>query len=94
MNAEGGRWKMRFPLDAQLSTLDFSKKGGTTMREHERHHEDIREPQPGAGVPMDQGAQLRAQMERLLAQGADEIERALSGDSTAFLDANRQEGGQ
>ena len=37
---------------------------------------------------------LRENAERLLAEGSDAIDRALSQDSMAFLAANRQEGGQ
>jgi hypothetical protein len=62
------------------------------MRERQRHHDDIRAPQPPAPAA-DFGA-TREAAERLLAQGADAIERALSGNSAAFLAANRQEGGQ
>ena len=64
------------------------------MRQRERQHEDSREQQPGGGQPTGQGADLQAQAERLLAEGANAIERALSGNSAAFLAANRQEGGQ
>ncbi|MGD0948406.1 MAG: hypothetical protein ABSA52_13340 [Candidatus Binatia bacterium] len=62
------------------------------MRERERHHDDIRGPQPSAPA-VDSGA-VREAAERLLAQGTDAIDRALSGNSAAFLAANRQEGGQ
>ena len=62
------------------------------MRERERHHDDIRGPQPPAPA-LDSGA-VREAAERLLAQGTDAIDRALSGNSTAFLAATRQEGGQ
>jgi hypothetical protein len=62
------------------------------MTLRERGH-DVREtgprPPEQPGTP-----DLRAAAERLLAQGADAIERALSQDSAAFLAANRQEGGQ
>jgi hypothetical protein len=60
----------------------------------ERHHDERASASPsgGAGAP---GAQsFRANAERLLAQGGDAIDRALSEDSTAFLAANRQVGGQ
>jgi hypothetical protein len=64
------------------------------MRLRERQNEEARQ-QPAAGVPASQGSQnLREAAERLLAQGADAIDRALSGNSAAFLAANRQEGGQ
>ena len=62
------------------------------MTLRERHH-DTRATQPGPSGPAAQ-PDLRAAAERLLAQGADAIERALSQDSAAFLAANRQEGGQ
>ncbi len=39
-------------------------------------------------------ADLRGNAERLLARGADAIERALSQDNAAFLAASRQEGGE
>jgi hypothetical protein len=57
---------------------------------------DPREPrQVEAGT--DGGADLtaaRADADGLLAAADDAIERALSADSTAFLAANRQRGGQ
>ena len=48
---------------------------------------------PRTAVPVGQG-DLRLDAERLLATGADAIDRALSQDSVAFLSANQQEGGQ
>jgi len=60
-----------------------------TMRE--RHH-DSRDTRPEPGAPA--GTDVRAAAERLLARGADAIDRALSQNSAAFLAANRQEGGQ
>jgi hypothetical protein len=62
------------------------------MTLRERTH-DVRDTQPGPSAPTGP-LDLRATAERLLAQGADAIERALSQDSAAFLAANRQEGGQ
>ena len=62
------------------------------MTLRERHH-DAHDTRPAPAVPAAQ-PDLRAAAERLLAQGADAIERALSQDSAAFLAANRQEGGQ
>ena len=62
------------------------------MTLRERHH-DVQDAPPGPAVPAGP-PDLRAAAERLLAQGADAIERALSQDSAAFLAANRQEGGQ
>ena len=61
-----------------------------TLRErHHDTHDTLPTPAAPAGQP-----DLRAAAERLLARGADAIERALSQDSAAFLAANRQEGGQ
>ena len=62
------------------------------MTLRERHH-DIHEKLPVPSV-LAEHPDLGAAGERLLAQGADAIERALSQDSAAFLAANRQEGGQ
>jgi hypothetical protein len=61
-----------------------------TLRERYDHPRD---PRPVPAGPPDQ-PDLRAAAERLLARGSHAIERALSQDSAAFLDANRQEGGQ
>lgn len=63
------------------------------MKLRERQH-DGHEQQPPAGPPAAGDADAHEQGERLLAQGADAIARALSGDSVAFNNANRQEGGQ
>ena len=63
------------------------------MKLRERQHDEHEQPRPAA-TPDGAGPDLHEQAERLLAQGADAIERALSADSTAFLAANRQEGGQ
>jgi hypothetical protein len=61
------------------------------MNLRQRTHDETRTvPPPGSGGPAD--ALLGA--ERLLAAGADAIDRALSQDSAAFLSANRQEGGE
>jgi len=62
------------------------------MRQRERQHDETHAQQPS--VPAVGESDLREQAEHLLAQGADAIDRALSGDSAAFLAANRQEGGQ
>lgn len=62
------------------------------MMLRERSHEEFENP-PRPVVQSDQ-AVIRASAERLLARGADAIERALSQDSAAFLSANRQEGGE
>ncbi|HVO28043.1 MAG TPA: hypothetical protein VMW56_30935 [Candidatus Margulisiibacteriota bacterium] len=64
------------------------------MRERERQHD---EHQPQAGSVPDGGNDLGAigaAAARLVAAGDAAIERALSGDSDAFLRANRQQGGQ
>lgn len=66
------------------------------MRLDERRRDD-REPSQaamngdGSGGHLDE---LRSATERLLQAGDDAIDRALSGDSEAFLRASRQEGGQ
>ena len=66
------------------------------MALRERRHEDPREAQQ----PVPTGATgantigLREDAERLLARGAEAIERALSGNSAVFLAATRQQGGQ
>lgn len=57
---------------------------------------DVREdprPQREPETP-DELARLRARGDDFLAAGDAAIERALSGDSEAFLRANRQEGGE
>ncbi len=68
------------------------------MSERERHH-PMRDPRPRAASPRNPGPdtdveRLRADAERLLNAADDAIARALSGDSEAFLEANRQAGGQ
>ena len=62
------------------------------MRFRDRSHDE--QPRgPGAGAST--GApELRERAERLLAAGDAAIERALSGDSTAYLRANQQMGGE
>ena len=62
------------------------------MTLRERSHEEV-ENQPRPAVPTGQ-TDLRESAERLLALGGEAIERALSQDSTAFLAAIRQEGGE
>ena len=57
-------------------------------REHGEDQAPVRSGPPPAGLD------LRAAAEPLLARGADAIDRALSQDSSAWLAANRQEGGQ
>jgi hypothetical protein len=52
---------------------------------------------PGVPGPGDDGSELdalRAQGSAFLAAGNAIIDAALSGDSQAFLQANRQQGGQ
>lgn len=63
------------------------------MHTRERTHDDATPAQPAAAGSGNL-EQLRASADRLLAAGADAIDRALSGDSRAFLEANRQEGGE
>jgi hypothetical protein len=63
------------------------------MRERERDQRD-RSPRPGTPTAPADESGLREAAERLLARGADAIERALSQNSAAFLAANRQQGGQ
>jgi hypothetical protein len=60
----------------------------------ERRHDERASAAPAGGAGAPGGQTLRANAERLLAEGADAIDRALSEDSTAFLAANRQVGGQ
>jgi len=62
------------------------------MRERERQHEQRQQP---AGAPAgDNLGAIGDAVGRLLSAGDAAIERALSGDSDAFLRANRQRGGQ
>jgi hypothetical protein len=67
------------------------------MRFRERHHED-RDQRHDPGVPGGpEGGGLgpmRQAGESLFHAADDAITRALSGDSQAFLNATRQEGGQ
>lgn len=65
------------------------------MNERQRH--DDTDLPPGAGDPAAGGGnlgELRRAGDDLLAAGDEAIRRALSGNSEAFLRANRQEGGQ
>jgi hypothetical protein len=64
------------------------------MQFRERQNES---PNAGSGAPSDDGGELdtlRAQGSAFLAAGNAIIDAALSGDSQAFLQANRQQGGQ
>jgi hypothetical protein len=63
------------------------------MHTRQRNHDDPQAAQAALGGSGDLD-QLRASADRLLAVGADAIDRALSNDSPAYLEANRQEGGQ
>ena len=60
-------------------------------RPEETHRPDGADPPPAGGGELDE---LRRAGEDLLAAGDEAIRRALSGDSEAFLRANRQQGGQ
>jgi hypothetical protein len=64
-----------------------------SMHTRQRTHEDQQQAQAAPAISSEL-EQLRASADRLLAAGTDAIDRALSSDSRAFLDANRQEGGQ
>jgi len=55
----------------------------------DRDRQRPREPGEGGGLD-----DLRLEGEAFLAAGDEAIRRALSGDSEAFLRANRQQGGQ
>lgn len=68
------------------------------MRERERPptRRDSGNHDPPAGGPADGGDidRLRGEADRLLDAAEQAIARALSSDSEAFLQANRQRGGQ
>jgi hypothetical protein len=65
------------------------------MRFRERHDDERQRPDP---QPENSGganlARLRLAGEGLLAAGAAAINRTLSGNSEAFVNATRQQGGQ
>jgi hypothetical protein len=65
------------------------------MESRERNNEGM-PGGPGGGAADDAGDldRRRADGERFLAAGDAAIRRALSGDSEAFLRANRQRGGE
>ncbi len=68
------------------------------MRERERPRpsRDAGDHDPPAGGPADGGDidRLRGEADRFLDAAEEAIARALSGDSEAFLQANKQRGGQ
>jgi hypothetical protein len=65
------------------------------MLTYERERESVRNQQvPGGGSGVEDLANLREEGEALFQAGDDAINRALAGDSLAFLRATRQEGGQ
>ena len=67
------------------------------MRFRERLDDDSREEaqNPGPGEPAGGNLErLRKDAEDHLSAGDEAIKRAISGDSTAFLNAARQVGGQ
>jgi hypothetical protein len=59
-------------------------------------HQNPSPPDPSVGLPIEATplGELHRVGEDLLAAGDEAIRRALSGDSEAFLRANRQKGGQ
>jgi hypothetical protein len=63
------------------------------MRQRERHREEA-EPQARGGTTSGSDPGLRERAARLLAEVNDVIDSTLSGDSTSFLAATRQSGGQ
>ena len=63
------------------------------MQERERQHDERERPQLTAAGGENLGA-IGNTASQLLAAGDAAIDRALSGDSDAFLRANRQQGGQ
>lgn len=66
------------------------------MTLRQRYNDPSSDPASGAG-PNTPGAlpELRSAADRMLAAGDDAIRRALDGgNSTAFLEASRQQGGQ
>ena len=63
---------------------------------HERHNDEVSDagrqgPPPGGPSNLDE---MRQTGESLLQAADQAIERALAGDSMAFLHATRQDGGQ
>jgi hypothetical protein len=64
------------------------------MHTRERQHDDRQHPQSDGALAGSGLDALTANAERMLAAGDDAIDRALSGNSDAFLRANRQHGGE
>ena len=67
------------------------------MEQRERTHHDAPQPAPDGNAGGPSGANLNALRQSgaaLLAAADDAITRVLSGDSQAFNQAARQEGGQ
>ena len=67
------------------------------MSERQRHHPPEDNNGAGGSGPVTGGGnlgELHRAGEDLLAAGDEAIRQALSGDSDAFLRANRQKGGQ
>jgi hypothetical protein len=67
----------------------------TRFRDRREQHVEHRRQGPSSEVSGgDNLTRLRREAGDILAAGNDAIDRALSGDSEAFLRANRQQGGQ
>jgi hypothetical protein len=66
------------------------------MRFEELHNESFQPPSPNSGEEPDGGVadNLRQAGEDLFRAADDAINRALAGNSQAFLEATRQSGGQ
>ena len=64
------------------------------MSQREQHRQDEPAGEPGPVGGGGQLGELHRAGEDLLAAGDEAIRRALSGNSEAFLRANRQKGGQ
>ncbi len=59
-----------------------------------REHEAVNHPAAGDNGDHGDNDEAREAAERFLASADEAIDRALSGDSEAFLAASRQQGGQ
>jgi hypothetical protein len=67
----------------------------TRLRERRDDQVSDQNRESSTGVPDAQNLRrLRREARNILAAGNDAINRALSRDSAAFLQANRQQGGQ